>query len=143
MGWAQRSGQMVLSTKVTMRTARKMVKDISNGRMEVNTEEDFGIMNYTAKGCTYGKTNVHIQVVGKVIKCTEWENLYGPMVEYMKENTMRIKNTDKGHTLGQMDANTTVIGLMENKMIEELTQARMGSLKMDFGKTAIALPGCN
>ena len=64
------------------------------------------------------------------------------MVEYTKDLIEVIKNMDMEHTLGQMGANTKATGPMENKMIEEPTQAKMVLLKTEFGEMVIALRGC-
>ena len=125
-----------------MRMARKMAKVISNGRMEVNTRVNLRTTNYADKGLMYGKMKENILEDGKLTKCMERENLNGQMVEYTKETIEVIQSTDMEHTLGQMDENTKAIGPMENRMIEELTEARMVFPKTEFGKTEIVLPGC-
>ena len=64
-----------------------------------------------------GVTDDITEVNGKIIKCMELVLIIGMMVVCTRVHTLMIKNKDKEHSFGLMDADTLENGIMGNSMV--------------------------
>lgn len=100
--------------KVSTRMVRNTDMVNSFGLTVLLTQGISLIITYTVQAFTLGLMVVNSMVNGTITKCMVTESSHGTMEGSMKENTSMIRNRAKVFSLGQMDANMTVNGRMEN-----------------------------
>jgi hypothetical protein len=66
-----------------------------------------------------GQTVVNLMANGRIIKCMVKVYLLGLMEDVMKESTLKTRNRDSVHSIGQMAENILDNGTMENNMAKE------------------------
>lgn len=62
-----------------------------------------------------------MKVIGTTTKCMEKARPFDQMVDFMKENTQKIKKRGRVFSSGRMDVNTQDNGRTGNNMDEEST----------------------
>lgn len=118
---AERSGQMVLSMKVNIKLAKKMVMENFYGLTTQATKVISRIIISMVKEHTNGLTVDNTPVIGKSTRCMAQVFSLGLMEDAMKETITTIRNKVKASLHGLMVESTMASGRMANKKVSEST----------------------
>jgi hypothetical protein len=88
--------------------------------MAQTSKESFKITTLKVMGLTYGLMSENLWANGKRIRWKEEDFLLGLMAEYTAENTKKTRSMDMENSVGLMEGNIQVNGLMGNNMVKEL-----------------------
>ena len=113
-------GQMHLSMKVIINSARNTALEHSSGLMDQRTSVSSIIIIFMVKVFTLGQIIENMKVNGEQIRCMVKVHLLGLMAEDISVNMLTIKNVATVNLFGLMAGVTEVNGSMVSSTVKEL-----------------------